>query len=261
MIKQTIGYRRTATSFIVCFIIYPSIMKTMFDMLNCHEVQGVLYLVNSMNDVWYEGTHMILVLTVVLPTILLFGLGTPLASYFSLKSIKNKLDDEDNKTCYGFLYSGYRIKYYYWESVTMIRKVVFVFILTYYSTRGRVYQILIVLFIQAVWIIIQVNSNPYLDRRYNRIESISFATCLFTVYAGYYFSVGEAALESFPKYSVNQSGQLATYKIVLIVLVILFQCLFFILIIYQFHIELRNYVMKKFPEYYQKIYNWNNPNK
>ena len=143
----------------------------------------------------------------------------------------------------------------------MIRKVVFVFILTYYSTRGRVYQILIVLFIQAVWIIIQVNSNPYLDRRYNRIESISFATCLFTVYAGYYFSVGDAALESFPKYSVNQSGQLATYKIVLIVLVILFQCLFFILIICQFHIELRNYVMKKFPEYYQKIYNWNNPNK
>ena len=88
MIKQTIGYRQTATSFIVCFIIYPSIMKIMFDMMNCHEVQGVLYLVNSMNDVWYEGTHMILVLTVVLPTILLFGLGTPLASYFSLKSIK-----------------------------------------------------------------------------------------------------------------------------------------------------------------------------
>ena len=29
-------------------------------------------------------------------------------------------------------------------------------------------------------------------------------------------------IESFPKYSVNQSGQLATYKIVLIVLVILF---------------------------------------
>ena len=214
-----------------------------------------------MDKEWYKGTHLILLLSVVLPTILLFGLGVPLSSFFALKKIRSKLDDDENKVWYGFLYSGYRKKYYYWESVSMIRKVIFVFILTYYSTRGNIYQILLVIMIQSIWIIIQVNSNPYIDRRYNRLETISYIAGFVTVFAAYYFVVGEIALVTYPNYSVNQSGQLTAYKNALIVWVILLQCLFFILAIYQFHIEIRNFVMKKYPDFYQKYYNCNNQKK
>lgn len=103
----------------------------------------------------------------------------------------------------------------------------------------------------------QARSRPYIDRRYNRLEIFSYITGLLTVFAAYYFVVGQVALVNDPKYAVAQSEQLAVYKIILIVFVILFQCVFFCLVAYQFHIETRKYIMNKYPEFYQKFYNCN----
>ena len=84
---------------------------------------------------------MIWVSVVVIPFIILWGLGIPSLAFFLLRRVKSNLDDVAIKEKYGFIYNGYRVEKYYWEIIIMYRKITFIFIAVFLRESGILVQV------------------------------------------------------------------------------------------------------------------------
>ena len=213
--NKTKGKIRT-TQFIIMFLIYPNILAVMFTMFNCYEMDGVNYLVEYMIVQCYKGTHLYLVLFLVIPTIIIFGLGTPFSTFYILYKKRNILEHEKVQKELGFLFNGYRRKTYYWEAYIMIRKVIIVFVLTYLSTKGKTYQLLVIFLILSICLAIQGAWKPFIEPNLNRIEVFSILASFITIYAGYYFVVGDES-DKYSEGSRQQFEALQVYNTIFLV--------------------------------------------
>ena len=86
-----------------------------------------------MQIVCYHGAHYYWSYCVALPGIIVWGLGIPLFALALLARSRNELKTLKLKQELGFLYNGYKIKYYYWEIFIMYRKVMMVVIAVIFS--------------------------------------------------------------------------------------------------------------------------------
>jgi hypothetical protein len=74
------------------------------------------------------GPHRFWSLCVALPSLFVWGLGIPFFAYLLLNNVKTRLGKMDVKEKFGFLYHGYKKKYFFWEVVIMYRKIAMVVI-------------------------------------------------------------------------------------------------------------------------------------
>jgi hypothetical protein len=74
------------------------------------------------------GSHYFWSFSVALPSIIVWGLGIPFFAFVLMNRSRNKLHTIFMKEQLGFLYNGYRKKFYYWEVIIMYRKIAMVFI-------------------------------------------------------------------------------------------------------------------------------------
>ena len=84
----------------------------------------------------WKGSHMIWVGSVVIPFIIIWGLGIPCLAFFLIRNVKSNLDDVAIKEKYGFIYNGYKSDKYYWELIIMYRKIIFIFIAVFLREGG-----------------------------------------------------------------------------------------------------------------------------
>ena len=70
---------------------------------------------------------------VAIPSIVVWGIGIPMFALTLLTRVKDKLDRDETKLTYGFLFRGYRKKFYYWEIVIMLRKIALIMISVFVS--------------------------------------------------------------------------------------------------------------------------------
>ena len=247
---------RSTTAFVMMFLIHPTLLSVLFSMFNCYEIDGVEYLVSNMETECYTGLHLILLLVITVPSIIFFGLGIPFASFIVLFHKRDSLENERVQKELGFLFNGYRPRTYFWESYIMVRKLVIVFVLTYLSTKGKIYQLLVVFLLLSVCLAIQGAFQPFREKNFNTIEILSILASFFTIYAGYYFVVGNDPGD----YSVGSRKQfksLEFYNVVFLLVVILFQLLFFTAWCYQLHLEIKCWIFYRHTNLYNKVYNCN----
>ena len=107
---------------------------------------------------------------VAVPGILVWALGIPLGAFFFLFRLRSRLSSEAAKDKFGFLYNGYRLRHYYWESVIMFRKVAMIFITIFLSSFGKIVQALAVLLLLIVYLYFTFTRRPYMTRRLNELE-------------------------------------------------------------------------------------------
>lgn len=69
-------------------------------------------------------------------SLLVYGLGIPLMGLFLLFKNRHTIDSIEIKERLGFLYSGFKIQYYYWEIVVMCRKIAIVAIQIIFVSYG-----------------------------------------------------------------------------------------------------------------------------
>ena len=72
----------------------------------------------------FTGSHFALAMGLGLTVSLLFGLGVPVGAFWLLWRRRKELDLQYVQDRYGFLYDGFRTQTYYWESVTLLEKLV-----------------------------------------------------------------------------------------------------------------------------------------
>lgn len=87
---------------------------------------------------------------------------------------------------FGFLYSTYEAKYYYWELIVSLRKVAFAFVSVVLRPIGVDVQATTGLFVLVVCLALQERYAPYEDDLVNKVESLALYTAFGTLLCGVY---------------------------------------------------------------------------
>ena len=165
-------------------------------MFLCDDVDGKNRLVKDLEVECYTGIHLYFVLFLTIPGILAWGFGIPFGAVRLLKHYKDELYTDKVKKELGFLYTGYKYSAYYWEEVIMIRKMIIIFVATFISTQGKIYQTLVVQIIVAMFLAAHCAKKPFQDASLNWLEGLSLGATFITMYAGYFFLAGVKEGES-----------------------------------------------------------------
>lgn len=93
----------------------------------------------------------------------------------------------DTRERYGYLYKGYKLRSYYWETVLHERKILVAFISIFLTSQGTLVQSLVLLFLLGIFIYITLKIRPFEDRTANQLEVVSLLALIVTVYAGIFY--------------------------------------------------------------------------
>lgn len=207
------------TNYVVLLLLLPSIVKTFSEMFNWVDIEGKYRLaIDTTVQVGGNQTFLINFLMAILGS-LIWGAGIPLYSVYQISEIDRL--EETNKLEFGLLYNGYKYTNYWWEAVINLRKVFMILAVTIFSTKGKLYQTIVLLFILSFALALQVAKEPFKDPKFNNIETFSLVTALVLVYGGYYLtsSTDDKSSEGRNDFNVGKAFEIAFFGIFLIIFV------------------------------------------
>ena len=173
---------------VIFFVVYPKLVTSTFSLFNCVEVlPGDLWLRRDMGIRCWDYTHSLYALGLALPGIALWVLGIPLLVLFLLYRSRLTLHSTNIKLRFGFLYMGYLPPYYFWEFVTLARKIAVLSVLSFTSSASVQLQALTVLIVLLLALLLQLRFQPFLSAELNRLEFKSILTSAVTLICGLYY--------------------------------------------------------------------------
>lgn len=174
------------------YSLMPKIASKALGIFNCvsigdaalNDYTSVVY--ESPSLVCWSGKYLGYVIGISIPVLVIWVFGLPLRALFQIRkySKRENLHDKEALLQYGFLYFGFREKYYWWEGFIHIEKLLFI-ILTVYVRDP--YLMLLSLFLVALAVmLIRMRAQPYTDKGMNRLELFSALNIAVFVYTGLY---------------------------------------------------------------------------
>ena len=124
---------------------------------------------------------------IAVPALVIWGFGIPAFVWIVLARNKQDLDLVETREKYGFLYNGYKKKYYYWESINMYRKIAVIFVSVFLKLAGVITQALVIFLVLILFLILNIKLMPFTFQALNDMEMISIITTMLTIYCGLFF--------------------------------------------------------------------------
>ena len=180
--------KRNTTSIIVLYIlVLPSMIKMYSEMFNMVEIAGAGYSIIAIDseqeaDLSKDPFRYSFILAVT--GTVLWGVIVLIGYYLKLRSIPDR-NNKDSWYEFGYLYNGYKYSQFYWELVIQFRKVILIVASTALSTKGKLYQNIVLLIVIALFLIISLMIQPFADTKFNFLESFSLLTAGTLIYFGY----------------------------------------------------------------------------
>ncbi|EAR86222.2 right-handed beta helix region protein (macronuclear) [Tetrahymena thermophila SB210] len=148
------------TSFVFFYLFYqPSITKIIFSGIFCKQIGSQYRLISDLNQECYTDTHIILVLSVILPLCLFWCLLIPLFLNIKLQSIKQHVDQIkqiEQVIIYGIIYQGYKIKCFNWEIIKIFQKLILMIVInSNLSDIIKITFIIVILLLYTVYLVIK----------------------------------------------------------------------------------------------------------
>ena len=173
---------------VVFFVVYPKLVNSTFSLFNCIDVlPGELWLRRDMAIRCWDHKHTLYAFGLALPSIALWVLGTPLLVLFLLYRTRLSLHSPSVRLRFGFMYMGYSPPHYYWEFVTLARKIAVLSVLSFTSSSSVQVQALTVLIVLLLALLLQLRFQPFLSAELNQLEFKSILTSAVTLICGLYY--------------------------------------------------------------------------
>eukprot|EP01059_Diplonema_ambulator_P021623 TRINITY_DN3593_c0_g1_i4.p2 TRINITY_DN3593_c0_g1~~TRINITY_DN3593_c0_g1_i4.p2 ORF type:complete len:2014 (+),score=710.59 TRINITY_DN3593_c0_g1_i4:15280-21321(+) len=162
---------------VILFLLYPSLTKEIALMLNCSERTCVDYSTCHRYlkadtridcDKSPYGAFMVLAFLF----FFLYGFGIPLVGWLLLRKYRRTLHTKNVLGTLGFLYSGFRRRFYYWEMVIMVRKMLVVFIVVFLDNSPH-YQLYLAMWILLFFALLNIFAKPFKFNVLWRLETTS----------------------------------------------------------------------------------------
>jgi len=180
-------------SLLVCgFLLHLSLTKTALGTLTCVQLApGRSYLLGDLDISCSRGEWGALA-AVGTAALLVYGLGIPLGSLALLWRHRGHMQRAGVKGRYGFLYMQYKPGAWYWESVTLMRKVGLAVIAVLLAPQGTGVQVMCSISLLVGSLLLHLMARPHVDERLNALEACSLVVAVGTL-AGGAVLVDEAA--------------------------------------------------------------------
>ena len=104
---------------------------------------------------------------------------------------------------FGFLTSGYQVKYFYWEVFIILRKTIIVLLITLLAPLSKGLQSLTTISVLLAFLTIHIRTQPFNDKNLNDLEAYSLMALILTVYFGLYYQSSQG-IESLFESSVTK---------------------------------------------------------
>jgi len=189
----------TLSIIVLLFIVHPNVSQYALEVFACSKFENGTY---GNPDKWYllpdhdvecyTADYWAWAMMVGLPGILAYAVGIPIAAGYALHTIRHELDTLSAQLQYGFLFTGFKREYYFWEIWITIRKIVIVFVTVFVHQIGPLTEITSAIMVICFSIALQLQTNPYEEQDVNTMEANSLYVSLLTLLFGLYFYADEA---------------------------------------------------------------------
>eukprot|EP00947_MAST-08B_sp_MAST-8B-sp1_P003809 g3809.t1 len=212
----------------VLFVIHLMMVRTALDFFVCKDIakesscpgDKIKFLEADPTVRCWEGDHTLWALGLGLPMLLVYGGGIPASAFAILYHRRKKLQEVKCKEVYGFLYSSFKPKYYYWDCLIYARKAFFAMAATLLRPSGPELQCSAGIFVLFIAYSLHSHLQPFGRVSLNRTESYGLLASLGTLFCG-------LAMQS------RQSGE--AFKVVLAVMIFIMNVGFIAIIAQQLY--------------------------
>ena len=185
--KSYLQKELVATMIVLFFLVHPTLVKVMFSVFACREIEGQGYwLVENLDIQCWDNTHTFYALAVALPSILVWGVGTPCGVLFAIWKRRRYLHTVDNKLRFGFLFNGYKTSKFYWEFVVVLRKILVICLAVFFTASVPI-QGLLCFSVLLISLFAQYKLKPFTSEHLNFVELQAIGTATITIYCGLYY--------------------------------------------------------------------------
>lgn len=145
------------------------------------------YLARDSGVVCWQGAHAAAALVALCVVVLCAVL--PALALYQLRANRWQLNDARVVRMYGFLYACYEPEYYWWEFLTLARKVAAVLIVELGADMGVATQQQLYIAVLVVALAAHFSASPFNDPLCDALDAILLVALAFTLYTGHFFQV------------------------------------------------------------------------
>jgi hypothetical protein len=180
-----------ATLVILLFLAQPNIVKSMFSVFSCREIEsGEFWITTNLDIKCWTNTHLMYSLIVAFPAIMCWGIGIPTICLVALYKSRRKLATLSVRLKFGFLFNGYEETTYYWEFIILYRKILIICCSVFLGNMSIPIQALTVMLLLIFTLHLHHEFQPFMNDELNQCESRSILVSAITIYCGLYYLTG-----------------------------------------------------------------------
>ena len=179
--------KTVATISIIWYVFYPTIVSYLASSINCTVIEGTNRLYADLEEICFEGNHLLAVYCITIPGLVLWAFGMPILGLILVRRGLRHLEENkfhSNPQIYkgllqrfrlrlGFLTQGYNEDFYYWEIVLLLRKTILVLMLTFLAPVSAGIQSLSAILLLIFALVLQFLKQPFYDPKLNNLEATS----------------------------------------------------------------------------------------
>ena len=187
------------TNVLVVYTLSPSIIKSCFQMLQPEEVCQTQYWALDDTIKFDDGTHQMLILSVAVPSLILYSVVCPLLAVFYIGRHTNRQTNKKLMFRFGLLYSGFAPKYWFYELILFLRKLLIILVVTVASLNKQQLHIALGVLIVLLYLLEYLrpynaedagSKDRFVQNRLHRIESLSLVILISMVWSAVFFVLG-----------------------------------------------------------------------
>lgn len=178
--------RRLLPAFVVViFFVHTDYTVQVLGSSNCLEIDGVSYLEPDLSVACGSSKQRLAAILGVVGFIVV-GLLLPLIGLGALLRYRKKLHDEHVQSHWGFMYDNFKIKWFFWEWIIVLRKVLILLLSIYLNSESDL-QIWSGVVVLVAALVVHLQAKPYKAGLLNRMETASLCVSLITLGIGLLF--------------------------------------------------------------------------
>ena len=167
------------------YLLYVMLVKQGLEFFTCVSLDGRnSYLEADVTVKCWEGQHSTWAYGLGSLMAVGYGLGIPLLSFIVLYRKRDKLDEAYWHDRYGFLYTSYKAKHWYWEITVHMRKALIASAAVLLNPLGVDIQVIFGILVIGISLALHNRMRPYFYENVNRLESSALLVEFFTLTLG-----------------------------------------------------------------------------
>ena len=191
------------TMLVLGFLAYPSLVRKAVEVFGCRTmvqtktdrrdngnvIDSAISLLSVDNSVSCLSTEYTLMRLQAMVAIALYGVGVPFSVFLAIKARRHQLNEKKTMLMFGFMYSGYKDQFWWWECMSLMRKLFMSLVLVFFSERLYI-QLFLGLVVSQMFLLLQLRYKPFTNDLCNIFETMSLFALWFTLQGTFLYFEG-----------------------------------------------------------------------